>query len=167
MVPFLLELPEAEQAEQRNRRSPELFSAQSLIVDPPWNQVENLSLCIFEWNWCWLICQVITCSDEILECIVWFVFSTQQCLGVASYSTMKVVVIVGEWVHRNHLSECLLEPYSASYLLVCFLLWEFFDLALAKTECCSLNVGQKDLFLNKQYQSALKLIAFWGFICPF
>jgi len=73
---------------------------------------------------------------------------------------MKTVVSVGECVHRNHLSVCLLKPYSASYLLVCFLLVEFSDLALAKTECCSLNVGQKDLFLNKQYRSALKLIAF-------
>jgi len=150
MVPFLLELPEGEQAE-KNRRSPGLFSSQPLIADPSGTR---------EW-----ICPFVFLSEVSADWFVkwlhaqmryWNVQSDsysvpQQCLGDASYSkyTIKILVTVEEFVHRNHLCASLLEPSPASYPFICFLFGEFSHLVLAKRKYRSLNVCQKDLFLNK------------------
>lgn len=101
------ELPEAEQAEQRNRQSPGLFSSPSLIADPPGT---GRWICPFvfrsevsaDWFVKWLHAQMrywdVQCDSYS---------APQRCSGEASYSTKKIGVIVGECVHRNHLSEWL------------------------------------------------------------
>lgn len=63
----------------------------------------------------------------------------QQCPGEASYSTKKIVVIVGECVHRSRLLNGFSEPYSPLPRLVCFPLAEFSDLALAKSRMLLFN----------------------------
>lgn len=150
MVPFLLELPEAELTE-KNRRSPGLFSSQPLIADPPGTR-ERICLFVFlsevsaDWFVKWLHAQVRYRNVQFDSYA-----ALQQCLGDASYSkwTIKILVTVKEFAHRNHLCASLLEPSSASYPSVCFLFGEFSDLLLAKRKYWSLNVCQKDLFLNK------------------
>lgn len=104
---ILLELPEAEQADQRNRQSPGIFSSQSLIADPSGTRrwicpFVFLSEVSADWFVKWLHAQMRYWDVQFDS-----YSAPQQCPGEASYSTKKIVVIVGECVHRNHLSEWL------------------------------------------------------------
>lgn len=93
--------------EQRNSQSPALFSSQSLIADPPGTRrwiypFVFLSEVSADWFVKWLHAQMRYWDVQFDS-----YSAPQQCPGEASYSTKKIVVIVGECVHRNHLSEWL------------------------------------------------------------
>lgn len=97
-----------------------------------------------------MICQVITCSDETVECIVWFALSSTA-MPRSSFSAYDEDC---SRCRRACTEKALSEPYSAFWNLIRLRIVEFVllpgnfrSLCLAKTESCSFRAGPRDVFL--------------------